>query len=204
MQIEVDRGPGRPKTAWVTLTDRDPHEWKHNELREKRLRWFLHVDQISGAFKTVCDMQTEVDRGPGRPKTAWMTLTDRDPHEWKHNELREKRLRWFLHVDQISGTFKTVCDMQIEVDRGPGRPKTAWMTLTYRDPHEWKHNELREKRLRWFLHVDQIRCAFKTVCDMQTEVDRGPGRPNTAWMTLTDRDPHEWKHNKLDPSDRDV
>ena len=45
--------------------------------------------------------------------------------------LREKRLRWFVHVDQISGTFKTVCDMQIEVERGPGRPKTAWMH-TYR------------------------------------------------------------------------
>ena len=42
--------------------------------------------------------------------------------------LREKRLRWFLHVDQISGALKTVCDIQIEVDRGPGRPKTAWMT----------------------------------------------------------------------------
>ena len=55
--------------------------------------------------------------------------------------LREKRLRWFVHVDQITGTFKTVFDMQIEVECGPGRPKTAWMTLTDRDTHEWKHNE---------------------------------------------------------------
>ena len=46
-----------------------------------------------------------------------------------------------VHVDQIIGTFKTVCDMQIEVERGPGRPKMAWMTLTDRDPHEWKDNE---------------------------------------------------------------
>ena len=45
-------------------------------LKEKRLRWFLHVDQISGAFKTVCDMQIEVDRGPGRPNTTWMTITN--------------------------------------------------------------------------------------------------------------------------------
>ena len=45
-------------------------------LREKRLRWFVHNDQISGAFKTVCDMQIEVERGPGRPKTAWMTLIE--------------------------------------------------------------------------------------------------------------------------------
>ena len=41
-------------------------------------------------------------------------------------KLREKRLRWFVHVDQIRGTFKTVCDMQIEVERVPGRPMTAW------------------------------------------------------------------------------
>ena len=53
-------------------------------------------------------------------------------------------------------------------------------------------------------HVDQISGAFKTVCDMQIEVERGPGRPKTAWMTLIDRDPHEWKHNEFDPSDRDV
>ena len=39
---------------------------------------------------------------------------------------------------------------------------------------------------------------------MQIEVDGGPGRPKTAWMTLTDRDPHEWNHNELDPSERDV
>ena len=25
-------------------------------LREKRLRWFVHIDQISGSFKTVYDM----------------------------------------------------------------------------------------------------------------------------------------------------
>ena len=63
---------------------------------------------------------------------------------------------------------------------------------------------LREKRLRWFVHVDQISGAYKTVCDMQIEVERDPGRPKTAWMTLTDRDPHEWKHNEFDPSDLDV
>ena len=63
---------------------------------------------------------------------------------------------------------------------------------------------LREKNLRWFVHVDQISGAFKTVCDMQIEVERGPGRLKTAWMTLIDRDPHEWKHNEFDPSDRGV
>ena len=63
---------------------------------------------------------------------------------------------------------------------------------------------LREIRLSWFVHVDQISCAFKTVCDMQIEVERGPGSPKAARMTLTNRDPHERKHNEFDPSDRDV
>ena len=55
-------------------------------LREKRLHWFVHVEQFSGAIKTVCNMQIEVERGPGRPKMTWMTLTDRDLCEWKLNE----------------------------------------------------------------------------------------------------------------------
>ena len=63
---------------------------------------------------------------------------------------------------------------------------------------------LRENTFRWFVHVDQISRAFKTVCDMKIEVERGPGRLKTARMTLTDRDPLEWKHNESDPSDRDV
>ena len=63
---------------------------------------------------------------------------------------------------------------------------------------------LREKKLGWFVHVDQFSGTFKTVCNMQIEVEHGPGRPKTAWMTLTDRDPHEWKNNEFDPSYRDV
>ena len=46
-------------------------------LREERLHWFVHVEQFSGAIKTVCNMQIEVERGQGRPKMTWMTLTDR-------------------------------------------------------------------------------------------------------------------------------
>ena len=34
---------------------------------------------------------------------------------------------WFVHVEQFSGAIKAVCDMQIEGERGPGRPKTTWM-----------------------------------------------------------------------------
>ena len=63
---------------------------------------------------------------------------------------------------------------------------------------------MREKRLHWFVHVEQFSGAIKTVCNMQIEVERGPGRPMTTWMTLIDRDLREWKLNEFDPSDRDV
>ena len=63
---------------------------------------------------------------------------------------------------------------------------------------------MREKRLRWFVHVEQFSGAFKTVCDMQIDAERCTGPPKTAWMTLTDRDLYEWKHNEFDPSDMDV
>ena len=63
---------------------------------------------------------------------------------------------------------------------------------------------LREKRLHWFVHVEQFSGAIKTVCNMQIEVERGPGRPKTTWMTVTDGDLREWKLNKFDPSYRDV
>ena len=63
---------------------------------------------------------------------------------------------------------------------------------------------LREKSLHLFVHVKQFSGAFKTVCIMQIEVERGPGRPKRTWMTLTDRDLRDWKLNKFGPSDRDV
>ena len=54
-------------------------------LREKRLRWFGHVERFSGAIKAVCDMQVEGKRGPERPKMTWRTLTERGHREWKLN-----------------------------------------------------------------------------------------------------------------------
>ena len=32
MQVEGNRGPGRPKMTWRTLTERDRREWKFNEV----------------------------------------------------------------------------------------------------------------------------------------------------------------------------
>ena len=52
-------------------------------LRERRLRWFGHVERSSGAIRTACDIQIDGRRGPGRPKLTWKKLTERDRCEWK-------------------------------------------------------------------------------------------------------------------------
>ena len=47
-------------------------------LRERRLRWFGHVERFSGAIRTACDIQIDGRRGPGRPKLTWKKLTERE------------------------------------------------------------------------------------------------------------------------------
>ena len=52
-------------------------------LKERRLRWFGHVEHSNGAVKTAFDIQVDGKRGPGRPKMTWKQLTERDCREWK-------------------------------------------------------------------------------------------------------------------------
>ena len=52
-------------------------------LKERRLRWYGHVERSSGAIKTAFDIQVDGKRGPGRPKMKWKQLTERDCREWK-------------------------------------------------------------------------------------------------------------------------
>ena len=47
-------------------------------LKERRLRWYRHVERSSGAIKTAFDIQVDGKRGPGRPKMTWKQLTERD------------------------------------------------------------------------------------------------------------------------------
>ena len=49
--------------------------------------------------------------------------------------LRERRLRWFGHVERFSGTIRTACDIQIDGRQGLGRLKLTWKKLTERDCH---------------------------------------------------------------------
>ena len=52
-------------------------------LKERRLRWYGHVECSSGAIKTAFDIQVDGKRGPGRPKMTWKQLTERECREWK-------------------------------------------------------------------------------------------------------------------------
>ena len=50
-------------------------------LKERRLRWYGHVEYSNGAVKTAFDIQVDGKHGPGRPKMTWKQLTERDCRE---------------------------------------------------------------------------------------------------------------------------
>ena len=52
-------------------------------LKERRHRWYGHVECSNGAVKTALYIQVDGKRGPGRPKMTWKELTERDCREWK-------------------------------------------------------------------------------------------------------------------------
>ena len=58
--------------AWLGIEDLDLI------LKERRLRWYGHVERSNGAVKTAFDIQVNGKCGPGRPKMTWKQLTERD------------------------------------------------------------------------------------------------------------------------------
>ena len=50
--------------AWLSIEDLDLI------LKERRFRWYGHVERSNGAVKTAFHIQDEGKRGPGRPKMA--------------------------------------------------------------------------------------------------------------------------------------
>ena len=52
-------------------------------FRERRLRWFGHVERSSGADRTACDIRIDGRQGARRPKLTWKKLTEKDCREWK-------------------------------------------------------------------------------------------------------------------------
>ena len=51
--------------------------------------------------------------------------------------LKERRLRWYGHVERSNGAVKTAFEIQIDGKRGPGRPKMTWKQLTARNCRKW-------------------------------------------------------------------
>ena len=86
-------------------------------LKERRLRWYGHVERSSGAVKTAFDIQINGKRGPGRPMMTWKQLTERDCREWKLSAINpHDRHTWRSGVrsteraSQLSGRGPTDVD----------------------------------------------------------------------------------------------
>ena len=61
---------------------------------------------------------------------------------------------------------------------------------------------LRERRLRWFGHVERSRGAIRTACDIQIEGRQEKRRPKLTWKKLTEKDCREWKFTTVEPQER--
>ena len=90
-------------------------------LKERRLRWYGHVECSTGAGKTAFDIQVDGKHGPGKPKMTWKQLTERDCREWKLLAINpHDRHTWRSGVrsamraaSQLSGRGPTDVDMWI-------------------------------------------------------------------------------------------
>ena len=88
-------------------------------LKERRLRWYGHVERSNGAVKTAFDIQVDGKRGHGRPKMTWKQLTERDCREWKLSAINpHDRRTWRSGVrsamraaSQLSGRGPTDVDV---------------------------------------------------------------------------------------------
>ena len=88
-------------------------------LKERRLRWYGHVERSNGAVKTAFDIQVDGKRGTGRPKMTWKQLTERYCREWKLSAINpHDRHTWRSGVrsamraaSQLSGRGPTDVDV---------------------------------------------------------------------------------------------
>ena len=91
--------------------------------------------------------------------------------------LRERRLRWFGHVERSNGAVRTACDMQIDGrGGGAGRPKLTWEKLLEKDCREWKLTTVDpQERRTWRSGVRSAMCAASQLPGKgPTYVDDGP------------------------------
>ena len=86
--------------AWLGFEDLDLI------LKERRLRWYGHVEHSNGAVNTAFDILVDGKRGPGRPKMTWKQLTERDCREWRSGVRSAMRT-----ASQLSGRGPTDVDV---------------------------------------------------------------------------------------------
>ena len=88
--------------------------------KERRLRWYGHVERSNGAVKTAFHIQVDGKRGPGKPKMTWKQLTERDCREWKLSVINpHDRHTW------RSGVRSAVRAASQLLGRGPTRVDVA-------------------------------------------------------------------------------
>ena len=83
-------------------------------LKERRFRWYGHVELSSGAVKTAFHIQVEGKPGPGRPKMTWKQLTEGlllaiNPHD--RNMWRSGVRSAMRAASQLSGRGPTDVDL---------------------------------------------------------------------------------------------
>ena len=61
---------------------------------------------------------------------------------------------------------------------------------------------LREKRLRWYGHVERSTGAINTTFHMQVPGNAGRGRPRLTWKEVSKKDRAAWRLDGVNPSDR--
>ena len=95
--------------------------------------------------------------------------------------LRERRLRWFGHVERSSGAVRTACDIQIDDRRGAWRPKLTWKKLTKKVCLEWKLTAVDpQERSTWRSGVrSAVRAASQLPGRGPTDVDDAPVNQKT-------------------------
>ena len=82
-------------------------------------------------IRQICSIKPEdVATGRSSKLLAQLELEDLDLI------LRERRFRWFGHVERSSGAIRIACDIQIDGRRGAGRPKLTWKNLTGVEAHD--------------------------------------------------------------------
>ena len=90
--------------------------------------------------------------------------------------LRERRLRWYGHVERSTGGIRAVSDLRVLGGRRPGRPRMSWTELVKKDRREWRLDAADPlNRVEWRLNVRSARRAASQLPGSgPTDVDSAP------------------------------